>query len=126
MSGPKINVTPLIDVLLVLLIVFMVIAPLKPSSFRARIPRDSPTSDPPDPRTLIVTLDPDRSLGLNGQRNLGTADEPEALVSLLRSIFLQREQNRSVDESGNVAKAVFIKAPRKIDYGSVTKVIDAV
>src|SRR5438093_4876012 len=106
MSAPKINVTPLIDVLLVLLIIFMMIAPLKPSSFRTRIPSEALITYPPDPRTLIVTLDPDLSLGLNGQRNLGTANEPEALVSLLRSIFVQREQNRSVDEGGNVAKAV--------------------
>ena len=40
MSKPVINVTPLIDVLLVLLIIFMVVAPLKPSSFRARVPAE--------------------------------------------------------------------------------------
>ncbi len=38
MNHPHINVTPLIDVLLVLLIVFMVVAPIKPSAFKARVP----------------------------------------------------------------------------------------
>lgn len=38
MPKPNINVTPLIDVLLVLLIIFMVVTPLKPSSFKARVP----------------------------------------------------------------------------------------
>ena len=41
MNKPEINVTPLIDVLLVLLIIFMVVAPLKPSSFKARVPAKS-------------------------------------------------------------------------------------
>ena len=40
MTRPNINVTPLIDVLLVLLIIFMVVAPLKPSSFKARVPSE--------------------------------------------------------------------------------------
>ena len=38
-AKPSINVTPLIDVLLVLLIIFMVITPLKPTDFKAKIPR---------------------------------------------------------------------------------------
>ena len=41
MTRPTINVTPLIDVLLVLLIIFMVVTPMRPSSFKAAIPRPS-------------------------------------------------------------------------------------
>ena len=44
MTRPIINVTPLIDVLLVLLIIFMVVTPMRPSSFKARIP-SKPISD---------------------------------------------------------------------------------
>ena len=40
MTKPVINVTPLIDVLLVLLVIFMIIAPLKPSRFEAKLPQE--------------------------------------------------------------------------------------
>src|SRR6476646_10868304 len=95
MNNPKINVTPLIDVLLVLLIIFMVVAPLRPNSFRAKVPSEPHVSIPvtPDPRTLIVSVGYDLDLSLNNEKNLGTADDPVALVARLRTVFSQREQN---------------------------------
>ena len=39
-NKPNINVTPLIDVLLVLIVIFMLISPLKPASFKAKIPAE--------------------------------------------------------------------------------------
>ena len=67
---PYINVTPLIDVLLVLLIIFMVITPLKPSRFKADIPTQrDPNEDlsqlKPNPLTLVVSIAPDLSIKLN-------------------------------------------------------------
>jgi biopolymer transport protein ExbD len=58
MTSPNINVTPLIDVLLVLLIIFMVVAPLKPTAFKARIPNEpgSFADVNPNPKTLVATL----------------------------------------------------------------------
>jgi biopolymer transport protein ExbD len=126
MTTPKINVTPLIDVLLVLLIIFMVIAPLKPSSFQAKLPGETIQGDKPNPLSLVVSIERDMSLSVNGQKNLGNPDKPDSLIANLRSIFEQRTANQAFDERGNVVKTVFIKAPKNIDYGNVVKVIDAV
>lgn len=134
MSKPQINVTPLIDVLLVLLIIFMVVTPTKPSSLDARIPSE-PDRNPkisPDPRTLVVSLGTDSTLRLNTTPK-GTIDDAEPLVEALAGIFKERTENLSYAESANgdattlrIEKTVFIKAPRTLDYGSVARVVDAV
>src|SRR5258707_12233023 len=69
-AQPYINVTPLIDVLLVLLIIFMAVAPLKPSRFKVDIPTQrDPNEDlsklKPNPLTLVVSISPDLQLKLN-------------------------------------------------------------
>ncbi len=133
MSKPEINVTPLIDVLLVLLIIFMVITPIKPSAFNARIPRE-PTDDPlvlAPPLTLVVVMNADSTLRLNNQILDATVEQPGKLIEALRAIFELRKQNLVLaeDQSGNgsrIERTVFIKAPRKVHYGTVAKVIDAV
>jgi len=128
MTTPKINVTPLIDVLLVLLIIFMVVAPLKPASFKAKVPSEpNPLTTPEtNVNSLVVTVDPHLRLALNKINGLGTTDDPSALVTKLKDTFEQRQENGVFDERGNVLKTVFIKAPRNIGYGNVVKVIDAV
>ena len=67
-SEPHINVTPLIDVLLVLLIIFMVVTPLKPARFMVKVPAkpDRNLSCRPGVGTLVVTIKPDHTLMLNG------------------------------------------------------------
>lgn len=138
MTKPVINVTPLIDVLLVLLIIFMVVSPLKPTAFEAKVPQ--PPKDTagvePNPYTLIVALENDSSLRLNAEKNLGTPDETEKLVATLKTVFQDRKENgvyavnaaldASLTEDEKIEKTVFIKAPRAADYGKVAKVIDAV
>src|SRR5512140_3542644 len=101
MNDPHINVTPLIDVLLVLLIIFMVVAPIKPSSFKARIPRepDRSTNLPPAPDMLVAIIERDGSLRLNHERGLGTPDDPAKLIDRLQEIFHQRMENGSVSMS---------------------------
>jgi len=92
MNKPNINVTPLIDVLLVLLIIFMVVSPLKPSSFRARVPSerriDSPAKTNPD--TLIVMVGNDSTLRLNDEVEMGETDDPAKLIARLKDVFNQR------------------------------------
>ncbi|HEX4949392.1 MAG TPA: biopolymer transporter ExbD, partial [Blastocatellia bacterium] len=58
----EINVTPMVDIMLVLLIIFMVISPLKPSRFEAKVPAEPKPEDQqapakPNPLTLVVTID---------------------------------------------------------------------
>jgi biopolymer transport protein ExbD len=130
-ATPHINVTPLIDVLLVLLIIFMVITPVKPSRFEAKVPaepKDQQNLDvKPNPLTLVVAINQaTRQITLNNAP-AGTVDEPEALTNQLLEIFKQREQNDVRSEVTNqIEKTIFIKSPTSVKYGDVVKVIDAV
>src|SRR5918996_3654259 len=90
-AEPYINVTPLIDVLLVLLIIFMVVTPLKPSRFKADIPTQrDPNEDlsklKPNPLTLVVSIAPDLSIKLN-QDNMGSVNDTAPLAQRLRQVF---------------------------------------
>ena len=134
-TTPSINVTPLIDVLLVLLIIFMVAAPLKPHQFTAKLP--SPPDDrpiTPNINTLVVTVNLDRTLKLNGLTDMGTIDDMSKLNQKLVALFEERLKNRvyrdsmatrlDLPDKDRIEKTVFIKAPRSISYGEIARVID--
>ena len=129
MSKPQINVTPLIDVLLVLLIIFMVVTPMKPSAFDAKVPAE-PKNDgivQPNPWTLVVTVGSNATLRLNKDQTGATVDNPTALVDQIRGTFDRRIGNMAFKEgTTEIERTVFIKAPKALDYGSVARVIDAV
>ncbi len=126
---PYINVTPLIDVLLVLLIIFMVVTPLKPSRFKALIP--TPPKEEQAQATafelnLRVDISKDLKLQLNGQ-DIGSVNETGQLSTTLANIFQQRKDRNQINPAtGELYKTVFIKAPKSVKYGEVVKVIDAV
>ena len=139
-AQPYVNVTPLIDVLLVLLIIFMVVTPLKPSRFKADIPTQrDPNEDlsklKPNPLTLVVTISPDLQIKLN-QDSLGSVNDTAPLAQRLAAVFAQRKDQRAykigmetrtdVKEEDRIEKTVFVKAPRAAKYGDVVKVIDAI
>jgi biopolymer transport protein ExbD len=114
---PYINVTPLIDVLLVLLIIFMVISPKKPHRFESQIPQKPPEDQPeqpPDPLSLVVTLPQ-----AGGGYKLNQTDAVD-LEDLAKQLF------KALDGRPGDRKAVFIKAPKSKPYGEVVKVIDVV
>ncbi len=139
-TKPSINVTPLIDVLLVLLIIFMVITPLEPSRFKAQIPQPPPQDEreplKPHTLTLVVTVEKDLSLRLNKTGGMGSVDNTAKLSAELSRIIQERRENHAyrevmkdridLPEEMRIEKTVFIKAPRSLVYGAVAKVIDGV
>ena len=137
-AEPHVNVTPLIDVLLVLLIIFMVVSPLKPARFLARVPAKPDLKLPLDPniKTLLVTIKPDRTLTLNGLSDMGSVSDTTKLSETLANLFQLRRKNHvyrdemigrvDVPEDLRIETTVFIKAPRSIAYGEVARVIDGI
>ena len=130
-ATPNINVTPLIDVLLVLLIIFMIITPVKPSRFEAKVPAEPKEQQQnlevkPNPLTLVVSINKaNRGILLNNQP-AGSIDDTTALQSMLGEIFKERTNNGVFKENSNeIEKTIFIKSPTSVRYGDVVKVIDA-
>lgn len=129
---PNINVTPLIDVLLVLLIIFMIISPMKPHQFEAKVPSE-PQELPenveikPNPLTLVVSINKnDLKIRLNNE-DMGDVSNTETLTNRLNQVFKDRTDQNVVREGTNeIEKTVFIKAPKGVRYGDVIKVIDGV
>ena len=136
-SRPNINVTPLIDVLLVMLIIFMVAAPLKPARFLAKVPsQPDPTLNvEPPPLGLVVTIKSDRTLMLNRVTDMGSVYDTSKLSATLVDVFQQRKQNHAyrfelrdridLPEDARIEKTVFIKAPRSLPYADVVRVLDS-
>ena len=137
-AKPHINVTPLIDVLLVVLIIFMVVSPLKPARFLTKVP-SKPSQDQrmnPNDKTLVVTIKQDRTLMLNGLTDMGSVNDTSNLSTKLVDLFQQRLQNHvyqdelrdriDLPEEMRIEKTVFIKAPRSIPYADVIRVLDGI
>lgn len=118
MAPPNINVTPLIDVLLVLLIIFMVIQPQKEAKFESQIPQKPQESQPnvtPPSDMLMVDVKMTGS-GLDQQIELNSKPMTlQELATTLKDLLEQRPD-----------KTVFIKAPKDKLYGDIVAVIDTV
>lgn len=115
-DNSEINVTPFVDVMLVLLIIFMVSAPLATIS----IPLDLP---PPDPNQQIV--DPVEpvfvSLQDTGVINVGTQStgETEATFATLSAAVAEKT-------GGDKERKIFIRADQKVIYADVMRLMDAI
>lgn len=127
-AAPQINITPLIDILLVLLIIFMVVTPLKPSRFETKLTAEPNDETQTNPRSLIVSIDENLQLRLNNGDTLGTVDDAEKLHVSLAQTFQDRTRTGVFRQNatGEIEKTVFIKAPRSLNYGAIAKVVDGV
>jgi len=136
-ARPNINVTPLIDVLLVMLIIFMVVTPLKPARFLTEVPTKPDHDDRvvANINTLVVTIKPDRTLMLNSLTDMGSVNDTSKLSTTLFDLFQKRLANHAYREdardradlpdSVRIEKTVFIKAPRSLPYADVVRVLDS-
>ncbi|MDH3494020.1 MAG: biopolymer transporter ExbD [Acidobacteriota bacterium] len=133
MNRPDINVTPLIDVLLVLLIIFMVVSPLKPSQIESKLPQEPDVrKSVPNAWTLVVTIGQDEAVSLNNDRKYKSLQSLTGLTEDLKKVFEKRKKDAFADSRGQIEpefavwRTVFIKAPKSMSYGNVMTVIDAV
>jgi len=105
------NVTPLIDVLLVLIITFMVVTNLTPNGLDAIAPQPRPNekqNEAVNERTIVVSIDANRLVKINA-----TPVDKSLLGSQLEDIFKTRND-----------RIVFVKGDSTLPFGSVAEVID--
>jgi biopolymer transport protein TolR len=105
----EINVTPLVDVMLVLLVIFMVTAPMMQSGIQVNLPT-AETKTNPSSGGLILTVTKDRYIYMQ-DKNLNLY----LLETQLRNYFHNREK-----------KIVFLKADKDVSYGYVISVMDII
>jgi biopolymer transport protein ExbD len=108
-----INVTPMIDVLLVLIIIFMVIQPTAPKGLEALAPQPpKPNSPPPPPNDSTIVVQVLSSGGIPTYKINETPYQKQDLVSELTRIFEVRQD-----------KVMFVKGAPDLTFGPIAEVI---
>ncbi len=106
------NVVPLIDILLVLIIIFMVITPLTPKGLEALVPQPSPSQQTPDPAILAKTVVV--QVSVRGKLKINQEDHTwQSLGPRLEAIFKDRAE-----------KVAFVKGDEEVLFADVARAID--
>jgi biopolymer transport protein TolR len=103
----EINVTPFVDVMLVLLVIFMVTAPMMTSGVKVEVPETTHEKMDVSPKSLIVSIDKSRQVFINDYQL-----NPEELAQKLPQII---ESKR--------AEEVYLKADKSLPYGFVMNIM---
>ena len=107
-----INVTPLVDVMLVLLIIMMLVAPLLQQGITVTLPKAINSVDKPETRgQTTVAISVDKHIYLNAKE----VEDKDKLGEVVKTLL----EDKAKDE-----KVVFIKADQGVDYGSVMAAMD--
>lgn len=106
----EINVTPFVDVMLVLLIIFMVTAPMMAQGISVALPQATAEALPSDNSEIIVSLDKNGRIFIN---------ETQVAIELL-------QKNLKEAVAAKTDKKVYLKADRNVPYGDVVKVMSEV
>ena len=104
----EINVTPFIDVILVLLIIFMVAAPLSTVDVNVDLPASTANPAPRPDKPLFLTVKPDLTLAV-GESPIARGDLASAL---------------DAETQGNKEQRVFVRADRAVPYGEVMELMN--
>jgi biopolymer transport protein TolR len=107
-SRAEINMTPMIDVLLVLIIIFMVITPLTPAGLRTLVPRQPDANEHESLTDIVVTVERDGSIRLNAERI-----ELLALPGRLSQIYRARGDT-----------VLFVRGDEHLEFRQIAAVID--
>ena len=109
-----INVTPMIDILLVLLIIFMAITPVTPHGLEALVPQPPKTNQPPKENETAIVVQILHGSGGQPAYKINETDVPKSeLGGRLQTIFSTR-----------ATKVMFIKGDKDLDFGPVANAID--
>ena len=106
----EINVTPLVDVMLVLLIIFMVTAPMMVQGVNVSLPVATAEALPSDKENLVISIDKDEKIFIN---------DFEVSYDFLREKLAAILQNKE-------DKTVYLKADKVISYGTVVSVMSEI
>lgn len=109
-ENSEINVTPFIDVMLVLLIIFMVAAPLATVDMKVDLPQSAAKPAPRDDKPVFVTLKADLALAIGNEETAREtfADELKCLTE------------------GNTETRVLLRADKAVDYGELMTVMNLI